>query len=115
VSQWAGVEKSGVNGAGAIGQTGSSRGDAVSGLTVPLAPFGNANNVAYGIFGVRSSVAAVTSGAGFEEISEQPSAEGPPSDLEAAWAKNRHTIAATWTSLNAAALGVEIKARTTTP
>jgi hypothetical protein len=115
VSQWDGVDLSGVNGAGAIGQTGSTSGDAVSGLTVPLAAFGNPNNVAYGVFGVRSSVAAVTPGAGFTEISEQPSAEGTPSDLEAEWATNRNTITATWTNLNAGALGVEIRARATGP
>jgi hypothetical protein len=114
VSQWEGVETSGVNGAGAIVQTGSSRGDAVNGLTVPLAAFGNAKNVAYGAFGVRSTVAAVTPGAGFTEIAEQPSGEGTPGDLQAEWAPNQNTIAATWTTLNGGGLGVEIKARTTT-
>jgi hypothetical protein len=112
VSQWSGVETSGVNGAGAIGQTGSNRGDAVSGLTKPLA---NAANVAYGVFGVRSKVAAVTPGTGFTEIGEQPSVESPPSALEAEWAPNQNTIAASWTNLNGGALGVEIKARTATP
>ncbi|MGH6693460.1 MAG: Ig-like domain-containing protein, partial [Gammaproteobacteria bacterium] len=110
VSQWDGVDITGVNGAGAIGQTGSTRGDAVSGLTVSHGAFENPNNVAYGVFGVRSSVAAVTPGAGFTELGEQPSAESPPSDLEAEWAPNLNTIAATWTALNAAALGVEIRA-----
>jgi len=110
VSQWEGVETSGVNGAGAIGETGSRSGDAVSGLTVPLAAFGNSNDVAYGVFGVAKNVAAVTPGAGFTEISEQPSAESTPSDLEAEWATNLNTIAATWTNLNGAALGVQIKA-----
>jgi uncharacterized protein YjdB len=115
VSQWDGVDITGVNGAGAIGQPGSNRGDAVSGLTVTLAAFGRANNVAYGVFGVNKSVLAVTPGAGFTEIGEQPSAESPYSDLEAEWAKNRNTITATWTSLNAAALGVEIRAGNTGP
>jgi hypothetical protein len=115
VSQWAGVETSGVNGAGAIGQTGSSRGDAVSGLTVPLAAFGDVRSVAYGVFGVSSRVLAVTPGAGFTEIGEQPSAESTSGDLEAEWATNRNTIAATWTNLNGGALGVEIKARATEP
>src|SRR5439155_1363150 len=110
VSQWEGAETSGVNGAGAIVQTGSRSGDAVSGLTVPLAPFGNSNDVAYGVFGVAKNTAAVTPGAGFTEISEQPSAESTPSDLEAEFAPNLNTVAATWTSLNGAALGVEIKA-----
>jgi hypothetical protein len=115
VSQWDGVDAGGVNGAGAIGQTGATTGEAASGLTVPLAAFGNANNVAYGVFGVRSAVAAVTPGTGFTEIGEQPPGESTPGDLEAEWATNRPTITATWAPLNGGALGVEIKARTTQP
>ncbi len=115
VSQWDGVDLTGVNGAGAIGQTGSTRGDAVNGLAVPLAPFGNANNVAYGVFGVRSSVLAVTPGPGFTEIAEQPSAESPYSDLEVEWTTNDNTLDASWSTLNGGALGVEIKAGTTGP
>jgi hypothetical protein len=115
VSQWSGVETSGVNGAGAIVQTGSNRGDAVNGLTVQLAAFGNANNVAYGVFGVRSAAAVVTPGAGFTEIAEQPSGESTPGDLEAEWATNLSAVAATWTVLNGGALGVEIKAAVGAP
>jgi len=115
VSQWDGVDQSGVNGAGAIGQTAASTGEAVSGLTVALAPLGNANNVAYGVFGVRSAAAVVTPGAGFTEIAEQPSGESTPGDLEAEWATNLPLIAATWAPLNGGALGIEIRARTTQP
>jgi adhesin/invasin len=110
VSQWTGVDQSGVNGAGAIGQTGSNRSDAGNGLAVVLAAMGNAANVSYGVFGVKKNVAAVTPGAGFTEIDEQPSSEGTASDLEAEWAINDNTIDATWTALNGGALGVEIKA-----
>jgi hypothetical protein len=115
VSLWNGVETSGVNGAGAIGQTGSGRGDAVNGLTVPLAAFGNPNNVAYGVFGVRSQVLAVTASAGFTELSEQPSGETAAGDLQAEWATNRNTIAATWSTLNGGALAVEIRAAAAAP
>jgi hypothetical protein len=115
VSQWGGVETGGVNGAGAIGQTGSTLGEGVSGLTVSLAAFANPSNVAYGVFGVRSNVIAVTPGAGFTEISEQASGESTPGDLAAEWATGDNTIDATWTNLNGAALGVEIKAATATP
>jgi len=104
-----------VNGEGAIGQTGSSLGDGVSSLNVALAPFGNANNVGYGVFGVASSGLAVTPGADFTEISEQPPVESPSSDLAAEWATNLTTITASWSARNAAALGVEIKAATTGP
>ena len=104
-----------MNGAGAIGQTGSNGGDGVTGLTVPLAPFANPNSVAYGVFGVRSQVLAVNPGTGFTEIAEQPSAELPGSDLEAEWATNFNTIVASWTTRNGGALGVEIKAASTGP
>jgi hypothetical protein len=110
VSQWSGAEASGDNGAGGIGQSGSTTGDAVNGLNVSLAPFTNANNVAFGAFGVKSQAAAVTPGAGFTEISEQPSGESTPGDLQTQWAVNLNTIGATWAALNGGALGVEIKA-----
>jgi len=112
VSQWDGVDPSGANGAGAVVQTGSASGNAVNGLTVALAAFGNANDVAYGAFGVVKNAVAVTPGAEFTEISEQPSGESTPGDLEAEWGTNVATIVATWANLNAGALGVEIKART---
>jgi hypothetical protein len=109
VSQWTGVDQSGVNGAGAIGQTGSARGDAVTALSVPLAPFANANNVAYGAVGARLNAPAVTPGAGFTEIAEVTPNEATL--LEAQWATNLFTIQATLTSAkNAALLGIEIKA-----
>ncbi len=110
VSQWDGVETSGVNGAGAIVQTGSAAADAVNDLTTTLAAFGSANNVAYGVFGVNSNALAITPGAGFTAIAEQPSGENTPGDLFAEWAVNLNAITATWTSKNAGALGVEIKA-----
>ncbi|MGH7614950.1 MAG: beta strand repeat-containing protein [Gemmatimonadales bacterium] len=110
VSQWTGVETSGVNGAGAIVQTGSAAADAVNGLTTTLAAFGNANNVAYGVFGVNSNALAITPGAGFTELAEQPSGENTPGDLFAEWATNISAITATWTTKNAGGLGLEIKA-----
>jgi hypothetical protein len=84
----------------------------VSGLTVPLAAFGNGTNVAYGAFGVAKNAVAVTPGAGFTEISEQPSGDTTPGDLEAEWALNLPTITASWANLNGGALGIEIRART---
>lgn len=110
VSQWENVDGSGANGAGAIAQTVASRADAGNGLTVALAAFANANNVAYGVFGVASSSAAVTPGTGFTEIAESPSTESPPSDLQAEWATNDNTVDASWANLRGAALGIEIKA-----
>jgi hypothetical protein len=111
VSQWSGVATSGSNGSGAIVQTGTNAADAVTTLATPLAPFGNSANVAYGVFGVNSNVVAITPGAGFTEIDEQPSTESTAADLFAEWGVNKPTINATWATKNAGALGVEIKAQ----
>ena len=110
VSQWTGVETSGVNGAGAIVQTGSSTGAAVTGLTVPLAGFAAAANVAYGAFGIASATPIATAGSGFTAIDQQGSGESTIGDLFAEWAVNDNTIDAAWPSKAAGALGVEIKA-----
>lgn len=109
-SQWNGVDITGTNGAGAIVQTGTNHADGGNGLAVTLGAFGNANDVAYGVFGVKKNVVAVTPGTGFVEIDEQPSAEGTQADLEAEWATNDNSIDATWANLSGGALGVEIKA-----
>lgn len=109
VSQWQGVETSGVNGSGAIGQIGANAGDGVNGLSVALGAFSSSTNVAYGVFGVRSGNLEVTPGAGFTEISEQPSGE-TPADLMAEWAVGDPTIDASWSNLHGGALGIEIKA-----
>src|SRR5258705_7313965 len=112
VSQWSGVDVSGVNGAGAIVQTGSTSAYGVNVLPVSLAAFKQANNVAYGAFAVKSKVLAVTPGAGFTEISEQPSGdiETTAGDLQAEWATGDNTIDASWINLTGGAPGVEIKA-----
>ncbi|MGH7526126.1 MAG: Ig-like domain-containing protein, partial [Gemmatimonadales bacterium] len=111
VSQWDGVETSGVNGAGAIGQTGSNRADAATSLSVALAGLGDPNNVTLGAFGVNHNILAITPGSGFTEISEQPVNEGTKGDLQTEWAVNRSTVTASWPTLRAGALGVEIKAK----
>jgi protocatechuate 3,4-dioxygenase beta subunit len=110
VSQWSGVDGSGTNGSGAIAQTASNAADAVTTLATPLAAFVNPNDVAYGVFGVNSNVVAITPGAGFTEIDEQPSTESTAADLFAEWGVNLPTISASWATKNAAVLGVEIKA-----
>jgi hypothetical protein len=111
VSQWDGVDVSGVNGAGAVVQTSSATGTAVNGLTVALTPFAHPNNVAFGVFGVTKNAIAVTPGAGFTEIAEVPSGESSSADLQAEWAKNIPSIGATWTNLTGSAIGIEIKVR----
>jgi hypothetical protein len=111
ISQWDGVETSGVNGAGAIVQTGTNRDDSVNGLTVALAAFGNPANVALGAFGVNSQVPIITPAAGFTEIDEQPANEGTRGDLQTQWAVNQPTVGASWNFLKGGALGIEIQAR----
>jgi hypothetical protein len=112
VSQWEDVENSGVNGSGAIVQTGQNAGTAVNGLTTTLAAFGSAGNAAYGVFGVASATAVVTAGSGFTTIDQQPSGESTTGDLFAEWALNQNSIGASWTGKSGAVLGVEIKAKT---
>ena len=109
VSQWDNVDPSGTNGAGAVIQSSSTSGDATNGLTLSLAAFADPGDVAYGAFAVNKNALAVTAGSGFTEIAQQPSAESPNADLQAEWATNDNTIDASWTSLNAAGIGVEIK------
>jgi adhesin/invasin len=111
VSQWEGVEGSGVNGAGAIVQTGQTAGTAVNGLTTLLAAFGSASNAAYGVFGVASATAVAAPGSGFTTIDQQPSGESTTGDLFAEWALNQNSISANWTGRSGAVLGVEIKAK----
>ena len=111
VSQWDGVDVSGVNGAGAVLQSGSTSGAGVNGLTVNLNAFSHPNNVAYGVFGGVKNAVAVTPGAGFTEITEIPSAENSPGDLQAQRGTNLQAISATWTNLTGAAIGIEIKVK----
>jgi len=110
VSQWDGVDVSGLNGAGAVVQAGSTSGALVNGLTVPLTAFGHPNNVAFGVFGVTKSSIAVTPGAGFTEITEVPAGENG-GDLQAQRGTNLPAIGATWTNLPGGAIGIEIKVR----
>ncbi|HET7248343.1 MAG TPA: invasin domain 3-containing protein [Gemmatimonadales bacterium] len=110
VSQWGGVDQSGTNGSGAIVQTRSATGAAVTTLTASLAAFASPNDVAYGVFGVANATAVITAGAGFTTIDQQPSGESTVGDLFAEWAVNLPAVTATWPSKPAGALGVEIKA-----
>jgi hypothetical protein len=111
VSQWSGVDPSGVNGAGAIVQSASASGDAVGGLTATLAAFAAPNHVAYGIVGVNGNGLVVSPGAGFTEIAERISGESPRAVLQTEWATGDETVNASWAgSLNGAILGIELKA-----
>ena len=109
VSQWTGVDVSGVNGAGAIVQSGSTRSDAASALSTTLAALADPNDVTVGLVGASLNAPAVTPGAGFTEIAEPTSGES--NLLQAEWGVNLSTVAATLTSAkNAALLGLELRA-----
>jgi hypothetical protein len=110
VSQWTGVDNSGTDGSGAIAQTGSATGNAVSGLSVALAAFSNSANAAYGVFGIASNTAIASPGSGFTTIAQQASGESTVDDLFAEWAVNKTPVNATWTSKDGGALAFEIKA-----
>jgi invasin-like protein/Big-like domain-containing protein/calcineurin-like phosphoesterase family protein len=108
VSQWTGVDQTGTNGSGAIGQTGSLAGDGVTSLSKALAAFGNANNVGFGVLGVSANPPAVTPGAGSTEIGEAGSSESTALETQAG--VNDNTIAGSFPTDNAGLLAVEIKA-----
>ena len=109
VSQWSGVDQTGSNGSGAIGQTGSATGDATTSLSKALAAFGNANNVALGVVGASTPAPAVTPGSGFTEIVEATSGESTLLETESG--VNLNTVAATLSkSANAGLLAIELKA-----
>jgi galactose oxidase-like protein/Big-like domain-containing protein len=110
VAQWTGVDTSGTNGSKAIAQTGTARGDSLTGRTVTLDAFADSEDVAYGVFGVRLTPAGVTPGAGFIETAEQASGELPPASLQAERSVGDSTINATWASAPAGAVALEIRA-----
>jgi Big-like domain-containing protein/invasin-like protein len=111
VSQWTGVDQGGSNGAGAIGQTASARGNAVTSLGSTLAPFGTVGNVALGLLGAATNGPAASPGVGLTEIAEPSSGENTL--LETAWGVNRNTVTASLSkSANAGLLAVELVAGT---
>jgi hypothetical protein len=76
-----------------------------------LAPFGDANNVGYGAFGVASATAVVSAGAGFTTIDQQPSGEGTTGDLFAEWAVNQPAVTASWTSKSGGVVALEVRSK----
>ena len=110
VAQWVGVDTSGTNGSKAIAQTGTARGDSLTGRTVALDAFADSENVAYGVFGVRLTPAGVTPGAGFIETAEQASGELPPATLQAERSVGESAIGASWASAPAGVVAIEIRA-----
>ncbi|HEY6059673.1 MAG TPA: Ig-like domain-containing protein, partial [Gemmatimonadales bacterium] len=114
VSQWTGVDQSGTNGSGALGQIGSMAGDATTSLSKGLAPFARANNIALGVVGAKVAPPAVTPGSGFTEIAEPTS--GETTLLESERGVNLNTVSATLSRAVAAGLlAIELVAGSNEP
>ena len=111
VSQWTGVNTTGSDGAGAVGQSVTNVADAVSTIGTTLAPLGAPANVAYAAIGTTGSAIGISPGAGFAEIAEQKPNESPNVIFESLFAANQTAPSASWTGAFAAAiLAIEIKA-----
>ena len=112
VSQWTGVNTTGTNGSGAIGQIGTPIGsDAATSISATLAALGAPTNVAYGVIGTNGSAVGINPAASFTEISEQKPAESTNTIIETLFAANQTVPSASWTgSFAAAILAIEIKA-----
>ncbi len=119
ISEHAGIDTTGTNGSGAIGNTASNSDTGTNtGLTVTLAAFGSVNNATYGAFRTEdTSVAKIVPGSGFTEIGEWGGDNGA-GDIEAEFkATNDTSVDASWASTDSVAEGVaaEIVASTASP
>lgn len=115
-SSWAviecsGTDTSGTNGSGAVVQSATDLIEPGTSLTVTLAAFGSANNATLGVFGIGDNI-AVTPGSGFSELAEQLVSDGGlDTGLQVEWlVSNDTTVDASWTSIDAGGIAIEIKA-----
>lgn len=115
IVEFTGMDTSGTNGSGAIVQSASARGDAQTGLTPTLAAFGSVNNATFGCFAGAANN-AITPEAGWTELSDS-GFDDAGVDIYRTQSQflgsNDTSPNATWTSMDAAALAVEIKAAAT--
>jgi len=113
ITEFSGIDTSGTNGSGAIVQSATASGDASTGLTPTLSAFGNANNGAFMCTGVSDNTGVTPEGT-WTELSDTGNNDGGGADtfgLQSQWiASNDTSPNATWTSMDAAAIAVEIKA-----
>lgn len=107
-----GIDTSGTNGSGAIVQSASANGDAQTGLTPTLGAFGHANNATFACFAGAANN-AITQEGGWTELSDAGFDDGGVDiyRMQSQFlASNDTSPNATWTSMDSAALSVEIKA-----
>lgn len=83
-------------------------------LTVTLGAFGDAGNATLGAFGLADNI-AITPGTGFTEIAEQLVSDGGNDlGLQVQWRNdNDTTVDASWSSIDAGGVAIEIKAAAT--
>jgi len=110
VTEYAGIDTSGINGSGAIVQNATNTGVAVTSLTATLAAFSSTGNATYGVM-VSEVNSAITQGSGFTEIHETNITDN---SLESEWRNdNDTTVDWSWTpTARVAGIGIEIAAAT---
>lgn len=115
VVECSGVDTSGTDGSGAIVQSAINLVEPGTSLTVTLGAFGSANNATLGAFGISDNI-AITEGSGFTEIAEQLVSDGGLDlGLQVEWkASNDTSVDASWSSIDAGGVAIEIKAATST-
>lgn len=114
VIECTGVDTSGTNGSGAVVQNAINSIEPGTSLTVTLGAFGNASNATLGVFGVADNV-TVTEGSGFTELAEQLVSDGGTDiGLQVEWkASNDTSVDASFSSIDAGGIAIEIKAAAT--
>lgn len=115
VLECTGADTSGTNGSGAVVQSAKNTAEPGTSVTATLAAFGSANNATLGVFGAADNL-AITPGSGFSELAEQQvSDSGNDGTLQVEFlASNDTTVDASATSIDLAALAIEIKADSAT-
>lgn len=114
VVECSGVDTGGTNGSGAVVQSAINLIEPGTSLTVTLGAFGSANNATLGAFGISDNI-AVTPGSGFTELVEELVSDGG-NDLgfQVQWRNdNDTTVDASWSSIDAGGVAIEIKAAAT--
>lgn len=109
-----GVDTSGTNGSGAVVQSAINLIEPGTSLTATLAGFGSSNNATLGAFGIADNI-AITPGSGFTELVEELVSDGGNDlGLQVQWRNdNDTTVDASWSSIDAGGVAIEIKAAAT--
>jgi hypothetical protein len=118
VVEFSGADTTGTNGSGAIVQSVTNLGSAVTSLTVTLAAFGSVDNATYGTFGANSALSTWTVGSGFTQLHVVANAAEGPSLLSEFRVDNDTSVDATrpgGASGDVGGIAVEIQAAVAAP